>query len=235
MRAAFFDFDKTLIRSDLGPRFGKFLVIERRNRLRARRDLAALTKRILLFFRYSGFMSGMALSAMVYRIGLLKRSTFTRLAYRGLRGVSEAMFHQEMKDFVARHMPTLVYQDMMTIVRDHLADGDRVVVITTGLQELVTGALADVEGVEVIGCRMGVKDGRFTGRVDGPLYGADKANIIRAYCQAARIDLDDCVAYTDHFSDYHMLDVVGEGVCVHPKGRLARLARQRGWRILRPT
>jgi phosphoserine phosphatase len=46
--------------------------------------------------------------------------------------------------------------------------------------------------------------------------------------------MDDAVAYADNWSDRSLLEQVGRAVVVHPHGRLLRLARVRGWDIVRP-
>jgi phosphoserine phosphatase len=107
-------------------------------------------------------------------------------------------------------------------------------VITTGMETLVKGAVRHVgSGIEVIGCGLlSGKKGKLTGRVVGPLFGVDKANIIAAYCRALGVDPRQCWAYSDHFSDKQMLEAVGHGVAVNPKGRFRKLALRHGWEIL---
>jgi phosphoserine phosphatase len=78
------------------------------------------------------------------------------------------------------------------------------------------------------------RNGRLTGDVLGPLFGVDKANILDAYARALGISPQDCWAYSDHWSDKHMLEAVGHPVAVHPRIRLQRLAVRNGWEIQRP-
>jgi len=46
--------------------------------------------------------------------------------------------------------------------------------------------------------------------------------------------MDDCAAYADNWSDRALLQRVGKAVVVHPHRRLRRLAKKRGWEIVRP-
>ena len=46
--------------------------------------------------------------------------------------------------------------------------------------------------------------------------------------------MDETAAYADNWSDRALLERVGRAVVVHPRGKLARLARQHGWAIVRP-
>jgi phosphoserine phosphatase len=118
-------------------------------------------------------------------------------------------------------------------VERHQAAGRRCVVITTGMEPLIVNAVRHLPaGVEVIGCRLLERKGKLTGRVVGPLFGVDKANILDAYCRAIGVSPKDCWAYSDHDSDRQMLEAVGHGVAVNPKGRFRRHAETAGWTIL---
>ncbi len=118
-------------------------------------------------------------------------------------------------------------------IEAHHKAGRRCMVITTGMEVLVRPVLDRIDPlIGLIGCRLEARDGKLTGRVQGPLFGQDKANILHAHCRAVGVRAQDCHAYSDHYSDVHMLDAVGTAVCVNPRGRLRRLAGKRGWRVL---
>jgi alcohol-forming fatty acyl-CoA reductase len=121
-------------------------------------------------------------------------------------------------------------------MRRHQAAGRRCVVVTTGIEALVRHVLDHVDpSIDLIGCRLRERNGRLTGRVVGPLFGVDKANIMDAYARALSIPLSDCWAYSDHWSDKHMLEAVATPVAVNPRGKLLRMARRSGWTVLQPA
>ena len=62
--------------------------------------------------------------------------------------------------------------------------------------------------------------------------GATKADIMRAYAKQHEIDLAESWAYTDSFSDYPMLAVVGHPTACNPDFRLRSLARSYDWPVL---
>ncbi len=77
-------------------------------------------------------------------------------------------------------------------------------------------------------------NGVATGRVIPPIIeGAHKALAIRDYCVRHGLALEKSFAYSDSFSDYHMLAVVGHPAAVNPDTRLAGVARAYEWPILR--
>jgi HAD superfamily hydrolase (TIGR01490 family) len=223
---AFFDFDNTLIHGDAGPLFGRSLFTAQ---LHERRFLA----RIRLRLRYAPYIAWMGLQAALYRLRVRRRSSIVRSAYRGLKGIPAAEFDGRIDAFVDREVPSLIYPEVRRHVEEHLAAGRRCVVITTGMEPLVKRAVRHFPpGMEVIGCRMLTKKGKLTGKVVGPLFGVDKANILDAYCRALGVDPKACWSYSDHWSDKQMLEAVGHGVAVNPRPRFRRLAQRMHWGIL---
>jgi phosphoserine phosphatase len=177
----------------------------------------------------------MALQAGLYKLRARRRSNLVRSAYRGLRGTPTADVYTTMDDFVDHEIPRRIYPEVLARIESHLAQGARVVIITTGMEPLVERCLRHFPpGIEVIGCLLQERAGRLTGRVDGPLFGVDKANILKAYCKSLGLDPGDCWAYSDHWSDKEMLQAVGHPVTVNPRGRLRSLALKEGWEILEP-
>ncbi len=79
-----------------------------------------------------------------------------------------------------------------------------------------------------------MKDGVYTGKPTGLfIYRTGKALAIKQLAAQEEIDLSESYAYSDSESDLPMLEVVGHPVAVNPDGELARVARERGWQILR--
>lgn len=233
---AFFDFDNTLIHGDIGPLFGRHLVEvqyeadkQQHGRKVAQRNRAKLIAQYLPYFTWMGAQSAL------YKVRAVRRSQVVRNAYRALKGIPVEDYDSHIQAFVDDRMPKLVYPEMMEILRKHLDQGDTCVIITTGAERIVRAALHHMPGpIELMGCKLHEADGKLTGTVEGPLYGVDKANMMRAYTKARGVDLQDCYAYTDHYSDFHMLELVGHPHTVNPRGRLRMLAKTRGWAILEP-
>ena len=223
---AFFDFDHTVIDADAGPLFGSHLF---------RHQHGSSLRRRIAIVRFIPFASWMVLQAGLYKVGARRRSSIVRSAYMALRGFRRDVFETELDNFVASEIPPRMFPEVLAEMSNHLRAGRRVVILTTGMETLVRRALPYLPtGVELVGCRLLEKRGRFTGRVEGPLYGVDKANILEAFCRATGVDPAECYAYSDHWSDKQMLEAVGHPVVVHPRGRLRRLAEERGWRIMTP-
>ena len=65
-----------------------------------------------------------------------------------------------------------------------------------------------------------------------PAAGPEKARLIREHARTRNLDLGDCFAYSDSYSDVPMLSVVGHPAAVNPDGKLSRLADAYGWPVI---
>src|SRR5262249_60222569 len=82
--------------------------------------------------------------------------------------------------------------------------------------------------------RLEFENGYATGQLGKPFVaGATKAQIMRDYAAQHGLDLGASWAYTDSYSDYPMLAVVGHPTAVNPDLRLRTVARSYDWPVLR--
>jgi hypothetical protein len=124
---------------------------------------------------------------------------------------------------------------MLAIAHDHQDAGRRVYIVTAASQELAE-MLARVLAFDgAIGSRFSeAVDGVYTGKPAGLfIYRSGKATAITALAQEEGLDLEASYAYSDSESDLPMLNVVGHPVAVNPDGELSRVAREKGWEVLR--
>ena len=92
-------------------------------------------------------------------------------------------------------------------------------------------------GVEhLIATEPQMRDGRFTGKVDGtPSFREGKAQRTREWLAARGRSLDDFPEtwfYSDSINDRPLLELVSHPVAVDPDPKLEQLARERRWRII---
>lgn len=166
-------------------------------------------------------------------VGILKRSKLIELTYRFLEGLPAAEMSERMKRVWNDKLADLLYPKMKLVLEEHRKAGRRVVIVTTGMKELVShsrGVLG--EDIDIIGTTMRATDGIWEGKVDGPLYGVHKAEAVRAWAREHGVELAESWAYSDHFSDIAFLESVGNPVAVNPDLRLRLHARKKGWPVL---
>jgi len=126
-----------------------------------------------------------------------------------------------------------LYPEMLRTAYEH-QDAGRPVFIVTAASHEMAGLMAHVLAFDGgIGTRSEVQDGVYTGRPDGPFtYRSGKAEAIARVAEERGIDLEESYAYSDSESDLPMLELVGNPVAVNPDSALARIARERGWRVM---
>jgi len=125
--------------------------------------------------------------------------------------------------------------DVVDILHQHKQSGHIVVIVSatfSGLLEVIGQELAVPN---VIGTRLEVVDGKYTGRIVKPLcFGENKAVLLKEFIgrNGLEIDLPSSFAYADSIFDVPLLKLVGNPVATYPDKDLRQWAEHNGWRIL---
>jgi len=211
--AAVFDLDGTLIRGTSAERLlVPFLV--RRGVIRARQLSAAL---------------GVAVT-----LPLVGRTQALRRNKRWLAGVRVGAVVSRMGEFLdqvvsARWCAGTVAR-LVTLKNEGVST-----FVLSGAPDFIVHAVGNRFGVEgVVGTKMEVRDGRFTGRLAGPHRFADaKRDAALALARKYDLDLETSWGFADHLSDVAFLECFGKPVVVEPSVQLLRVAEERGWEVAR--
>jgi phosphatidylglycerophosphatase C len=205
-RTILFDFDGVLVRKDS---FGSWLRDRlRRERWRVLPLLPILPVMPLLF-------------ATVRGTGVMARLA-VRLATMGL---TEAEFLADIRAFGKRFAarPGMRVDGVVARVREHVAAGDRVIVVSACAQPLLETILAEfglADGsVEIIGSEVALS--RLGVRAVFHNFGANKLVTLRQRGVTAPWD----VAYSDSRADLPMLQMARQAVLVNPPARDERAVR----------
>ena len=215
--AAFFDLDRTLISGSSGLPWAR-----------------AATKAGLISRRQ---MARWGMDAMRFR---LRGSTDE--ATEKLLGEIKQVFNGVSAREIARMTPEVlvgvlprIYPEMLAEVHAHQDAGRPTFIVSAAGDELVRllARILYMDGGIGTSYEIG-DDGRFTGELGGAfMYGEGKLEAVRQFAAEHEIDLETSYAYSDSASDLPMLGAVGNPVVVNPDEELARLARERGWRVMR--
>lgn len=118
------------------------------------------------------------------------------------------------------------------ILAAHRRDGRRLVLATTTPLDMVT-PFADAVGFDaVVATRYEVRDGRYTGRLEGNfVWGLGKLLAVREWARGARVDLGASHACSDSVFDLPLLSSVGHPHAVNPDPSLHALASLRRWPV----
>ena len=214
--AAFFDLDRTLIsRSSSLALAGTF----RRRGLIGRRQLAKAATAQLLFTRFG---AGQA------RVGQTAQS-----AMSVLKGVRVEVMREIAHEAWEPVLRPLVYREAVDLATSHSARGERVLIVSAALQEVVEVIARELGFDGAIASRAEVNDGVYTGRLEQRLYGTAKAEALAEFAIVEDVELASSTAYSDSHSDVPFLEAVGNPVAVNPDRELRRTAEERGWPVLR--
>ncbi len=210
--AAFFDVDRTLV----GPRSMERVFVYRliREGFLTPRDLA----RYLCFLaRNLGEVGGGLTKTNKYHLRHKDPGDLLRLARRCFQSDIAPLISPAGRRRVAQHRG-----------RGHL-----VVLLTGTLQPLAELLAGELKADLTLAARLGMEDGRLSGRLCNQRpYGHEKERLVRELAQSHGLDLSCCYAYGDHFSDRHILSIVGNPCAVNPDAQLKREALKRSWTIL---
>ncbi|NMG44079.1 HAD-IB family hydrolase [Aromatoleum toluvorans] len=214
-RVALFDLDLTLIPYDSGMAFLRFLV--------DRGVLEAdVTERYLdACHRY---VRGELPVARLHAIAMAPLARFAATE----RDALGAAFHAQ----IAATIP----QAARALVAAHRERGDLCALVTATNDFVATPFAREFGLDQLLSSRAEVRDGRYTGGVEGELcHGAAKVARVERWLAEnglAWAGLAHSVFYSDSASDLPLLERVAEAVVVRPDPRLRAEAEKRGWRIV---
>ena len=118
------------------------------------------------------------------------------------------------------------------ILADYRRTGHRVVLTTTTPADMIAPFAESLGFDDVVATRYEVRDGRYTGRLDGPfVWGVGKLAAVRRWARAAGVGLSVSHACSDSAFDLPLLSSVGHPHAVNPDPTLAAIAAVRRWPV----
>ena len=163
----------------------------------------------------------------------VNRKAFNEVFYASYRGLSEDRLVELAHELFAEVLRPAIHPGTPQLLDQARRAGCRIVLVTGALDFTMSELATHLGADDLIANRMHFVEGVATGRVVPPVVeGAHKALIVRDYCVREGLALDKSHAYSDSFSDYPMLTVVGHPAAVNPDLRLRNVARAYEWPIL---
>ena len=214
--AAFYDVDGTLIKTNIVHVFAWYA----RNQSRPSDSLWSTVKTVASI---PAFLVADQLS----------RKLFNEIFYGYYKGQSEdrlVLLADELFDDVIRDR---IYPRAYSLIEESKRRGLHQVLVTGGLDFAMRPLHKHLGTDDLIANTLEFDRGICTGQLGKPFVaGASKAAIIRDYAQKHDIDLSRSWAYSDSYSDYPMLAIVGHPAAVNADLRLRNTARSYNWPIL---
>lgn len=136
---------------------------------------------------------------------------------------------QEIYD---EYVSPALWQGSIEIAQRHLADGDEVWLVTAAPEDMATLIAKRLGFTGALGSKAAIKDGVYTGSMNGPLlHGREKAIALEKIAQERGFDLSQCFAYSDSSNDLPLLEAVGFPSAINPDAKLRIWATREKWPI----
>ncbi len=211
---AFFDLDGTLVAGFTG-------VILTQERFRSR-DMGV------------GELISMVTAGLNLQLGRIEFEGLINKATEVLRGRPLSDLQQTGERLFAEKIEKRIYPEMRELVQAHLDRGHTVVLSSSALTIQVEPVARFLGIPNTLSNRFEIDiDGVLTGEVIKPiLWGPGKANAVQKFAAEHDIDLDDSYFYADGDEDVALMHLVGNPRPTNPAGKMAEIARKRGWPIL---
>ncbi len=219
MRLALFDLDGTLLPIDSDHAFGEFMV-----RL-GWADGQSFRQRNQQFFEQ-------------YQAGQLDIHAYIEFATQPWRERPAHELAQASQRFMAEVVRPALRESAFALVREHARAGDELVVVTA-TNDFITAPIAAALGVPSLIATELARDalGRASGAIHGvPAFRHGKVERVQQWLAAhgrAREDFERITFYSDSTNDLALLEWATHAVATNPGPELARIARERGWPIVK--
>jgi putative phosphoserine phosphatase/1-acylglycerol-3-phosphate O-acyltransferase len=214
---AFFDLDGTLVAGFTG-------VILTQEQFR-RREMGV------------GELITMIQAGLNHRLGRIEFEELITKAAWMLRGRSLSDMEEIGERLFVHKIEPRIYPEMRELVRAHLARGHTVVLSSSALTIQVDPVARFLGIPNTLTNKFEVdENGILTGGVVKPiLWGPGKAAAVQRFAAEHEIDLSRSYFYADGDEDVALMYLVGNPRPTNPEGKMAAVARRRGWPILRFT
>jgi len=190
------------------------------------------------------------------RRGLLGRAFVLRAIYHGLQHRFGRLDYGRLVDFGLRSIADVPVVDLERVAYDNFAEfvkpclydgvvehfnalrrSGTALVLVSSSPGLVIEPLSLYLGCEAtLTTPVVIQRGRLIGVAPGPAcYGEGKRYYAERWAAERGVLMDSTAAYADNWSDRALLERVGHAVVVRPRGKLAKLAKAKGWDVVRPT
>ncbi|BBX62521.1 L-3-phosphoserine phosphatase [Mycobacterium saskatchewanense] len=212
---AFFDLDGTLVA-------GFTAVILTQERL-LRRDMGV------------GELLSMIQAGLSHTLGRIEFEDLIGKAAAALAGRLIDDLEEIGERLFVQRIESRIYPEMRELVRAHVARGHTVVLSSSALT-IQVNPVARFLGISNMLTNKfeTTEDGLLTGGVEKPiLWGPGKAAAVQRFAAEHGIDLKDSYFYADGDEDVALMYLVGNPRPTNPEGKMAAVARRRGWPILR--
>ncbi|MDQ1332431.1 MAG: hypothetical protein QG576_465 [Bacteroidota bacterium] len=209
---AFFDLDGTIIKAISGTELAKGAW---------KRGLMKVTDLIQAIYL-----------SLAYKFGIKDPLLIVNKMTAWVKGLPEETFEKLCLDVYNDVLLPSLHREAGPEINMHKEKGAKVVILSSSLAPLCRKIAAHLGFDDILCSELETVDGILTGFPTGKLcFGDEKLTRLKDYCEKNNSTLQEAWYYADADSDLPVLSIVGVPVCVNPERKLAKIARQNGWKI----
>lgn len=211
MALAIFDLDHTLLAGDSDLAWGEYLVA---NGLVDGDEYAHKNE---YFYQQ-------------YTQGVMDIYEFLEFALEPLAANDMQTLNNWHADYMDCKIKPMLQDKARNLLQKHRDQGDTLLIITA-TNSFVAGPICELHRVDdYIATRPEMKDGRYTGKVDGtPSYREGKITRLKEWLVEKGISLEGSYGYSDSFNDLPLLEAVDHPHVVDGDDALTAHAKAQGW------
>lgn len=215
-RAAFFDVDNTLVRGSTLYFLGRGMY------QRGYFTKADISRFVVANLRFR--MTGTEKKEVIDR--------FQKAATDFVGGHQVSDILKLGEEIYDEYVSPKLWERTCEIAREHLTRGEDVWLVTAAPQDMANIIAQRLGLTGAIGSKVIIKDGIYTGELDGKLlHGTEKAVAIQNLAEERGYKLEDCASYSDSHNDIPLLTAVGHPSAINPDALLRIKALAEGWPI----
>jgi HAD superfamily hydrolase (TIGR01490 family) len=215
-RAAFFDVDNTLVRGSTLYFLGRGMY------QRGYFTKADISRFVVANLRFR--MTGTEKKEVIDR--------FQKAATDFVGGHQVSDILKLGEEIYDEYVSPKLWERTCEIAREHLTRGEDVWLVTAAPQDMANIIAQRLGLTGAIGSKVIIKDGIYTGELDGKLlHGTEKAVAIQNLAEERGYKLEECASYSDSHNDIPLLTAVGHPSAINPDALLRIKALAEGWPI----
>lgn len=216
IRAAFFDVDGTIVKSNVVMQFVNVRLAE-----------------LSPFFKFFWLVFFALKVPMYLLLDRIDRALFSRAFYANYEGrpVDDKKWMASV--VFKKYMRPKLFKGAVKHIQNLKKAGFKIVLVTGSLDFLMTPLASELGVDHVFAAKLKEENGRLKGELEGDAMSRkEKASLVRQYASENGVSLKDSHAYGDSIADLSMLEEVGHPFAVRPDKRLGAIAKTRGWNIV---
>lgn len=157
-------------------------------------------------FRFYILLLSLMPCVALYFMKIVSGKTLKEKFFRKMiKGWSEEKFEKLALDYTKKKLPEILKQSALNAIKDHREKGDEIVLVSASVEQWLKNFAID-HGMKLIATRLVIKNGVFTGDIDGEnCHGPEKVRrILEIYNPD---DFEHIYAYGDSSGDREMLSI----------------------------